>query len=169
MERPNIILTTRPVIWNVSLDHQMLYERISQQTSYNAKQASEPISDDHIVLEDDKPLINYYISLAISDLTSLLARRIDPSVVVTDAKGARVDNPGMVEGDNATLYTLVVDENFESTLQSALQRYCFEYVASRVMEMWYKTPQDSDAWKSSIIRTLDFRKKPVRRPIRNFL
>lgn len=169
MERPNIILTQKPVIWNISLDHELLYERISQQTSYNAKKANEPVSDDHIVLEDDKPLIKYYISLAMSDLTSLLARRIDASVVVKDSAGNVIDNPGMVEQDGVTRYSLVVDSNFEPTLQSALQRYCFEFVASRVMEMWYKAPQDSEALKMSIIRTLDFRKRPVRRPIRSFL
>ena len=165
MRQSNIILTACPQIWTVSINYQTLYERVSQETSYIAKKSEEQLSDDHIILDDDKPLFRYYTSLAISDLTSLLARRIDTSVQVPGQV-----NDGMVEDENnGVTYHLVMDKNFEDSLRSSLQRYCMEYVATRVMEMWYKQPQGSDNWKSSLLKVLDFRKKPVRRPIRNFL
>lgn len=167
----DILLTRKPVMWRVVIDHDMLYERVSQETAVNAKKSQEPVSDDHIILEDDKPLYNYYLSLAISDLTSLLARRIDQAVPVQieDKEGNVIENQGMIEDDGITEYHLVVDDNFEHHLQTALQNYCFEYVASRVMEMWYKQPQGSEQLRLSIVRTLEFRKKPVRRPIRSML
>lgn len=175
MRQPNIILTTSPQIWEVSIVYDDLYERVSQETSYIVKRGDGSLGEDHIILEDDKPLVRYYTSLAVSDLTSLLARRIDASVQVEG-----IENKGMVEtvglvGENGEpvkegiTYHLVMDDNLESNLQSSLQRYCFEYVATRVMEMWYKQPQGSDALKSSILKVLDFRRRPVRRPVRSFL
>lgn len=160
----SIILTTKPKLWKVEIDHELLYERLSQETSYLAKKNSEALSDDHIILDDDKPLIKYYRSLAISDLTSLLARRLDVNIEVEGDS-----NTGLTEAGNKTTYCLVVDDNMENSLQTSLQNYCFEYVVLRVMEMWYKQPQGSDMMKDSILKVLDFRRRPVRRPVRSFL
>lgn len=160
----NIILTAKPKLWEIEIDHELLYERLSQETSYLAKKNSESLSDDHIILDDDKPLIKYYRSLAISDLTSLLARRLDSSIEVEG-----FNNTGLTEVNNKTKYCLVVDDNMEVNLQTSLQNYCFEYVVLRVMEMWYKQDQGSESMKSRILKVLDFRRRPVRRPIRNFL
>lgn len=160
----NIILTAKPKLWEIEIDHELLYERLSQETSYLAKKNSESLSDDHIILDDDKPLIKYYRSLAISDLTSLLARRLDSSIEVEG-----FNNTGLTEANNKTKYCLVVDDNMEANLKSSLQNYCFEYVMLRVMEMWYKQDQGSESMKSRILKVLDFRRRPVRRPIRNFL
>lgn len=160
----NIILTAKPKLWEIEIDHELLYERLSQETSYLAKKNSESLSDDHIILDDDKPLIKYYRSLAISDLTSLLARRLDSSIEVEG-----FNNTGLTEVNNKTKYCLVVDDNMEANLKSSLQNYCFEYVMLRVMEMWYKQDQGSESMKSRILKVLDFRRRPVRRPVRNFL
>lgn len=164
-----IILTQRPLVWSMEFDYEQIYNRVSVDTDYSAHKNADPSGETNIMLDDDKPLFRYYLALAISDLTSLLARRIDPSIVIKDEDGNIIENSGMVESTTSIKYYLVMDENLEKHLLSSLYRYCFEYLSVRVLEMWHKQPQGSDGFKSDIIRVLDFRRKPVRRPIRNLL
>jgi len=163
-----ILFTQKPTIWLLQFEYEDIYSRVSLDTVYTANKNAMD-NDNHIVLDDDRPLFNYYLALAISDLTSLLARRIDPTVIVTDDDGNIVENEGMVETSDNIIYYLVMDKNFEEYLRSSLWRYCQEFLAKRVMEMWHKSPQGADMVKSNIIRILEFRRIPVRRPIRNML
>lgn len=168
MRLNGIIFTQKPTIWVIQLKYDDIYHRVSTDTAYTLhKQTAE--GDNHIMLDDDRPLFNYYLSLAISDLTSLLARRIDPSIQVYDDNGEPVDNEGMIETSENIIYYLVMDKNLEINLQSSLSRYCFEYLSLRILEMWHKSPQGAERLKSDIIRVLDFRRRPVRRSIRNLL
>lgn len=168
MQSNYIILTDKPMVWYMKFIYEDIYHRVSTDTAYTLhKQTSE--GDSHIMLDDDKPLFNYYLALAISDLTSLLARRIDSSVEIKDENGKIITNEGMKESEQSIEYYLVMDQNLEKNLLTSLWRYCHEYLSLRILEMWHKSPQGADKLKSDIIRVLDFRRRPVRRQVRNFL
>ena len=168
MQPKYIILTEKPMVWSLEFTYEDIYHRVSTDTAYNVDKQSAQ-GDSHIMLDDDRPLFNYYLALAISDLTSLLARRIDPTIQVKTDDGQIIDNQGMIETKESIKYYLVMDENLERHLLPSLWRYCNEYLSLRILEMWHKSEQGADRLKSDIIRVLDFRRRPVRRPVRNFL
>jgi len=86
-----------------------------------------------------------------------------------DENGEEITNSGIVEDSQSVTYYLVMDENHESHLCSSLYRYCTDFLVQRVLEQWNKVQGLSDNPRKEIIKVLEFRRKPVRRKIRNFL
>jgi len=166
---PHIILTSRPMIWRLSFKYEDIYNIASVETGYADQRNNEPDGTEAVLMDDDKPIFNYYLSLAISDLTGLLARRLDPKFIMKDENGEEITNSGIVEDSQSVTYYLVMDENHESHLCSSLYRYCTDFLVQRVLEQWNKVQGLSDNPRKEIIKVLEFRRKPVRRKIRNFL
>lgn len=165
----HIILTARPMVWMLKFTYEDIYAIVSTQTAYDDNRSNEVDGTRHIVMDDDRPLFNYYLSIAISDLTGLLARRIDPQLKITLQDGTAINNNGVQESSQDITYHLVMDENHEEHLVSSLHRYCTDFLVKRVLEQWYHRGNLAADAKASIIRVLEFRRRPVRRPIRNFL
>lgn len=167
MYNSNIALLQNPVIWPLEFNYNDIYSIVSTSTVYDASKAQAPEST--VMMDDDKPMYRFYLSMAISDLTSLLARRIDTSIIAPDHNGEQIDNEGMLETSSSVTYHLVMDGNCESHLRTALWRYCNAYIVARVLEQWHKSPQGAEELRKNILRTLEFRRKPVRRPITSLL
>lgn len=157
------------MIWRLCFRYEDLYSIASTETAYSDHRSEEPDGSKSIMMDDDKPIFNYYLSLAISDLTGLLARRLDPKLVLKDENGNDITNSGIVEDSQSVTYYLVMDENHESHLCPSLHRYCTDFLVQRVLEQWNKVQGLSDNSRKEIIKVLEFRRKPVRRPVRNFL
>lgn len=166
-----MILTDRPTVWRLSFDYEEIYKIVSLRTSYDedktiSEQGTDP-TNSRIILDDDRPMFNLYLALAISDLTGLLARRIESGVQITADDGTPIDNQGMVETSDSITYYLVMSLNHEAHLLMSLYRYCQEYLARRVLEQWYgNTSANSEEMRLKIYQVLEYRKKPVTRPIR---
>ena len=166
---PHIILKGRPMVWMMQFKYEDIYNLVSVETAYADNRNTETNGTKAVMMDDDKPIFNYYLSLAISDLTGLLARRLDPTMKIHTEDGQEITNEGIVEDKESVTYYLVMDENHESHLINSLYRYCTDFMVQRVLEQWNKVQGLADNPKKEIIKVLEFRRKPVRRPIRNFL
>lgn len=166
---PYIILTARPMVWRLRFVYDDIYSLASGETAYEDHRNTQVNSNRQVMMDDDRPIFNYYLSIAISDLTGLLARRLDPMLRITLPDGTLIENNGIVESANDVEFYMVMDQNHESLLLSSMHRYCTDFLVKRVLEQWYKREGLSKQAKADIIKVLEFRRKPVRRPIRNML
>ncbi len=157
------------MVWRMQFKYEDIYNLVSMETAYTYIRNTESNGSETMVTDDDKPIFNYYLSLAIAELTGLLARRLDPTIKILSNDGQVIENEGMVENNESVTYYLVMDENHEAHLISSLYRYCTDYIIQRVLEQWNKVQGLADNPKKEIIKVLEFRRKPIRRPIRNFL
>lgn len=167
--KTHIILTSNPMVWRLRFIYDDIYALASVETAYEDSKSGNSDSNRNILMDDDKPLFNYYLSIAISDITGLLARRLDPHLDIKLEDGTSVQNNGIEETSESVTFYLVMDQNHEEHLLASLYRYCIDYLVKRVLEQWYKREGLCENAKSSIIKVLEFRRKPVRRPIRSFL
>lgn len=162
-----MILTDRPTVWRLSFDYEEIFKLSSLQTSYDESRQPEggDITNSRVLLDEDKPLFRYYLAIAISELTGYLARRLDSELVIKDDQGEIITNNGLVETDTQVTYYLVMSLNHESHLIGSLYRYCMEYLKRRVLEQWYNTSLNNDEMRLKIHQVLEYRKKPITRPI----
>lgn len=168
-ESRHIILTARPMVWRLSFSYDDIYSIVSTETAYEDHRSSDANGTKQVMMDDDRPLFSYYLSLAISDLTGLLARRLDPQLRITMPDGTVIENNGIEETSTDVTYYLVMDENHEQHLLAPLYRYCTDFLVRRVLEQWQHRDDLAKEAKASIIRVLEFRRRPVRRPVRNLL
>lgn len=170
MQQPKyIILKDKPTIWRLSFNYDELFRTASLKTSYNEDKIADKVDalGNTVILDDDKPMFNYYLAIAISELTGHLARRLDSQVQITDESGNAIINSGMVESDTDVTYYLVMTLNHEAHLLSALWRYCQEFLVRKVLEQWYDSlSPNSEEMRLKIYQILEYRKKPISRPIR---
>ena len=164
----HIILTDSPMVWRLSFTYDDIYALVSTETAYDDHRSTEANGTKQLMMDDDRPLFDYYLSIAISDLTGLLVRRMAPRLGIRLPDGRTINN-SMVESTDSVTFCLLMDDNHEEQLLASMHRYCTDFLAKRVPEMWYRKQGLSDSAKASIIKVLEFRRKPVRRPIRNFL
>ena len=165
----HIILTAQPRIWTLGIVYNDVFNIASTETAYEEHRFGNSDTNRNVLMDDDRPLFNYYLSIAVSDLTGLLARRIDPRQKGISPCGAQECNNGIDESCWDIVFYLVMDENHDEHLRASLHRHCMDFLVKRVLEQWYRKQGMSDQAKAAIIRVLEFRRKPVRRPIRNML
>lgn len=156
------------MVWRLSFCYDDIYALVSTETGYEDNRVSDINGTKQVMMDDDKPLFNYYLSIAISDLTGLLVRRMVPKLGIRLPDGSTINESIEETDDNVTFY-LLMDENHEEQLLPSMHRYCTNFLVKRVLEQWYRQQGMSDSAKAAIIRVVEFRRKPVRRRVRNFL
>ena len=170
MQPKYIILKDKPTIWRLTFNYDEIFRTASLKTSYNEDKIADKVEPlgNNVILDDDKPMFNYYLAIAISELTGYLARRMDTQVQIKDEDGDIITNSGLVETDEDVTYYLVMTLNHEAHLLSSLWRYCQEFLVRKVLEQWYDNlSPDSEEMRLKIYQVLEYRKKPITRPIRS--
>lgn len=159
------ILTDKPTIWKLKLTYQDIFDIASIRTSYlEDKSPDSGISSTQVIMNDDKPMFNYYLAIAISELTGYLAKRLNSDIKIKDDNGETIENSGLIESSESVTYYLVMSMNHESHLISSLYRHSIEYLVRRTLEQWYNTSFNSETERYKIHEILEYRRKPITRP-----
>lgn len=139
--------------WTIVIDEHEVFARCTNESliqSYMRADAN-PKGDAAVMQDDDMGQFSLYFSVAIADLTMLLARRMDEMPVSTNLN---------------TTFTLQMHDNHDNNIMPVLVNHCYEFVVKKVLEQWYHVNFGSELEKLEINHCLHYRKHPVRRRVR---
>ena len=143
-------------IWTIEINQDEVFNRCTNESLYQAynRTESNPKGDAIVIQEDDRGQFNRYFSVAIANLSIILARRmIEPIVDYCE------------DGGLDTVFQLHMHDNHDNNILPILVNHCYEYVVKKVLELWYHVEFGSEMERMEINHCLHYRKRPVRRTL----
>lgn len=161
-------------LWTICFQKDNLFNETSARSLYfvNNNPKIEIKSDTPVILDDDRNMFDRYLEVAVQDVLVLLARRIPQSVYDYEsllAKRYRYSDSALYDGKNIVEFNLVVGNNHDDNLLSALKIACKEFLVKKVLEQWYNADFGSEVEKGKIVHILQYRRKSVARRVRPLL
>lgn len=157
-------------VWTISLDKEKLFRETSTRSLLFINQNSKmPVtSDSNIILDDDKNIFKRYLTLAVEDLTVLLARRIPQSKDDYPDEFKNIDNP--IDNTSEKIqFCLLMSDNHDSNMLSPLVNNCREFLVRSILEKWYNVDFNSLDAERKIVHILQYRRKSPARKVRPLL
>ena len=138
--------------WTLTINEDNIFARCTNESLYQAyARTEENLKGDMVVMQDDdRDQFKAYYNVAIADLTTILARRLDYPVSAYD---------------NITSFNLLMHDNHDDIMASVLATHCIEYVIKKVLEQWYRADFGAELERLEINHCLHYRKNPVRRRV----
>lgn len=140
-------------IWTIEISPDEVFDRCTNESLYQAYNRNEenPKGDAIVMQEDDRGQFMVYFGVAISNLTMMLARRME--------------EPSEITNGLSVLFRLQMHDNHDNNILPLLVNHCYSYVVKKVLEQWYHADLGSELERLEINHCLHFRKHPIRRRI----
>lgn len=163
MENNNIHISGDARVWQISFNKKDLFNKTILNSVYLSER-KDIIGNSQILQDDDFAIFEQNLSLSLSELILLLAKRIDNNIDVRDNM-----NVGINIKDDIINISLIVGDNHDENLLWSLKNYCEDFLIKNVLESWYKVDYGSNKAAYNISRCLLYRKRSPAQKVRNIL
>lgn len=137
--------------WTITIDKSEIFKIITDESLYTAyvRMAENPKYDDMIISDDDYAIFSRYYDGAISQITLLLARRMQ-------------FGGGHEKDKDKDVYTLIMEEGCDNNIAPVLAHHCQEFIIKYILGKWLNADLGAEAEKKEINHCLHYRYRPTK-------